>query len=150
MILGIAALVVVIAGSVMAPEVFAKPNKGGGGGGGGGGGDFVIEAIHYIGMWGNTGSFEATGAIRDSGWADFPSLRALELTGDDGKIYIDLQEDGTFSVVGGTRKYRRLSASGTYTEEWISYGGDPPQWPEPPPDGVLAKGTYLLEGSTGG
>jgi hypothetical protein len=138
---GVTALVVVIAGTVMAPDAAAKkptpPADDD---------TFTIQLVYYVGIWGDTGEFAATGAINDSGWADVANWPQPELLGDRGTIYIDMHDDGTFTIVGGTGKYRRLAGDGTYTEEWINYGGDPPQWPEPPPDGVLAKGTYILTG----
>jgi hypothetical protein len=109
-IVTVAALAAVIVGGILAPEPAAaakkdKPTN-----------EFTIKA----GLFWYAGDFTATGAIADSGLA-WGGGTALSLDGALGTINIDLHDDGTFTIAGGTVAYEGLKGAGTYTvkSKWI-------------------------------
>jgi hypothetical protein len=100
--LGVAALVAVIAGSLMAPEALAAPKKDKNPD------DFTIEMSSNWG-W----HFNADGAIDDYGPVSFPGA-VLLLEGALGTIQIDLLGEETFALEGLTGAYEGLTGTGTY------------------------------------
>lgn len=114
LILGVAALIAVITGSVLRPEPAAaakKPRDPDA---------FTIAVTLRETTWSTSGSFTATGAIEDSGAATAPSAiphAELALQGESGDIYISLNNPVSwqFTIAMGTGAYADLSGSGTYT-----------------------------------
>jgi hypothetical protein len=99
---GLAALVAVIAGSLLAPELLAAPKKDKSAD------DFTITVTFH---WDDT--FSAAGAIDDAGPVHFGD-GGLLLEGALGTIHIDLQEKETFALTGRTGAYEGLTGTGKY------------------------------------
>jgi len=116
--LGVATAVAVIAGSVMVPDTVAAPKKEKPGGGKPSKGKplqpgpFVIEVSEEGVCCGYLGTFEATGAIQDTGsagesWCD--PRNEVSLSGDLGNMEMVITDDGdTFQIVYADGRYASL------------------------------------------
>ncbi len=131
-IVGVLASVAVVAGSVIAPNPAAAAKKDESTG------DFTIKATLF---W-YFGGFTATGAIDDAGDAHSTDI-GLALDGALGTIQIDLDDDGTFTIAGGTEAYQDLTGGGTWTCKcsWKVYKNKPMDEP-------IFTCDYTLKGST--
>ncbi len=124
LILGVALLAAVIAGSVIAPELPAAPKASL---------EFTITTNEKLVMFGSTGTFHAKGALRDSGRAEgYDWYPDLELIGEHGTMLITTSvppgqsgstREGTFTIVEADGQYGNLvGVTGAY-EEHLTGGG---------------------------
>lgn len=116
--LGVAALLAVIAGSVMAPELLAAPREKT---------DFIIITDVNGGLFLRAGTWKARGALTDSGGRVWDRDSELELLSPDpdeyGQSWMIIQLDEyaqTFEIGEATGVYAHLQgATGTYTSHWV-------------------------------
>jgi hypothetical protein len=110
LIVGVTALVAVIAGATLAPALLAAPKRDKDAG------DFTIEVTYD---WGQ-GGFTAAGAIDDVGPAYFVDYGPI-LAGTLGTICIDLENSQRFTICEGTGAYEHLTGAGKYTVKITVY-----------------------------
>ncbi len=144
LIAGAAAIVAAVAGTIAGPNAGAAPKAKT---------DFVIVIDRYFSVWaGWRASFEATGAIEDSGPAYlFEGEYPAQLTGVLGTIYLEYYQDQTFAIVNGTGAYEGLSGGGTVTVKSKVYPTKDKKpsddmWPDQP---ILAEQTWTHRGEIG-
>jgi hypothetical protein len=120
--MGVLALLAVVAGAVLAPELVAAPKPKT---------DFIITTDLAGGLFRTTGTWKARGAINSSGGYAECSGTELVLVppyAPWGTTWMVIQLDesaGTFEVVEAYEDYGfMLGASGTYSEHWVRHYND--------------------------